>query len=185
MRNLDNAKFDAKNNKQKHVIGRIVNTFGLKGELKVLPENQNEFKDIKSFYIAGFDEKFVVEKCTIKDGKFIKLKLKDYDDINQVLKFLNKAIFTEESTDKKLDVDEYLTKDLIGCNLMYKNQVVGIITDVENYGATDIFVYEINNEEKRVPFVDSFIDKIDIKNKVVFATDDFYDGVIWKWRLIF
>ena len=179
MRNIDNAKKDVQNSEQNHILGKIVNTFGLKGELKILPENQNEFKGISSFFIAGFDSEFVAEKCTIKDNKFVKLKLKGYDDINQVLKFLNKNIFVKESIDRQLDDDEYLTKDLIGCNLVYKNQVIGVITDVENYGASDIFVFETpQKEEKQIAFADEYFDKVDIQNKTVFLTDKYNNGVV-------
>lgn len=165
-------------NENSKKLGKIVNFFGLKGELKVLPNSVSDFENLDKFYISGFDEEFKTEKVTIKDNRFVKLKIEGFDDINDIEKFKGRDIFIASKKEKQLSVDEYLTADLIGCNLIYKNKVIGTLTDVENFGASDIFVFIENNEEKRVPFVDEYIDKIDIKNKKIFVTENFYNGVI-------
>ena len=163
------------NNKK---IGKIVNSFGLKGELKVLPNTASDFDSLDKFYISGFDDEFKAEKITIKDNRFVKLKIIGYDDINDIEKFKGRDIIIASKKEQELKEDEFLTTDLIGCDLIYKNKVVGTLTDVENFGASDIFVFLENDQEKRVPFVSDFIDNVDIKNKKIFVTENFYDGVI-------
>ena len=165
-------------NENSKKLGKIVNFFGLKGELKVLPNSVSDFENLDKFYISGFDEEFKTEKVTIKDNRFVKLKIEGFDDINDIEKFKGRDIIIASKKEKQLGADEYLMADLIGCNLIYKNKVIGTLTDVENFGASDIFVFLENNEEKRVPFVGDFIDKIDIKNKKIFVTENFYNGVI-------
>lgn len=175
---MKNENIEKSTDIQQKKIGKMVNSFGLKGELKILPNSANDFENLDIFYISGFDQEFKVEKSIIKDNRFVKLKIFGYDDINDIEKFKGHDIIIASKKEKQLGVDEYLTEDLIGCNLIYKNKVVGQITEVENFGASDIFVFIENKEEKRVPFVDEFIDKIDIKNKKIFVTENFYDGVI-------
>ena len=86
-------------------IGKIVNTFGLKGELKVLPNDMCEvyFKELKKFYISSFNDEFECENISIKKGQFVKLKIKNYDDINKVLAFKNKDIFVTKEIGVKLN----------------------------------------------------------------------------------
>ncbi len=165
---------------ENQVIGKIVNTFGLRGELKVLAENKEyqKFENLKEFFIDGFDEKFLVEKIVIKKDQFIKLKIKGYDDINQVTKFKNKKIYITDTPKHDLEEGEFLVEDLIGCKLYSKDDYIATLVDVENFGATDIFVLDVNAKEARIPFVSDFIKNIDIKNKKIEITEHFYEGLV-------
>ncbi len=165
---------------ENQVIGKIVNTFGLRGELKVLAENREyqKFDNLKEFFIDDFEEKFVVEKITIKKDQFIKLKIKGYDDINQVTKFKNRNIVVKETPKKDLEEGEYLVEDLIGCKLYNKDDCIATLVDVENFGATDIFVLDIDGKEARIPFVGDYIKNIDIENKRIDITEHFYEGLV-------
>ena len=165
---------------ENQVIGKIVNTFGLRGELKVLTENREyqKFDNLKEFFIDGFEEKFVVEKIIVKKDQFIKLKIKGYDDINQVTKFKNRNIFVKETQKKDLEEGEYLVEDLIGCQLFNGKDFLATLVDVENFGATDIFVLNINGKEARIPFVSDYIKNIDIENKRIDITEHFYEGLV-------
>ena len=165
---------------EKFKIGKIVNTFGLKGELKVLAENgfENSFKNLNKFWIKSFDNEFVCENVSIKKGQFVKLKIKGFDDINNVLVFKNKDIYIEEFLEQKLEEGEYLTEDLIGSKLFEGDNEIATIVEVENFGATDILVLEMQGKEARVPFVSNFFEKIDPKNKKLVITKSFYEGLV-------
>lgn len=165
---------------ENRVIGKIVNTFGLKGELKVLAENKQyqNFNNLKEFFIQGFDEKFLVEKIVVKKDQFAKIKIKNYDDINLVEKFKNHNIFVMETPKQNLQEGEFLVEDLIGCRLYKSKDCIGTLIDVENFGATDIFVLDIDGKEARIPFVSDFIKNIDIKHKKIEITEHFYEGLV-------
>ena len=165
---------------ENRIIGKIVNTFGLRGELKVLAENKQygQFYNLKEFFIDGFDERFLVEKIVIKKDQFAKLKIRGYDDINQVEKFKNHTVFVKETQNKDLKEGEYLVEDLIDCKLYNNEECIATLVDVENFGATDIFVLDVAGREARVPFVSDFIKNIDIKNKKIEITEHFYEGLV-------
>ena len=165
---------------EKYKIGRIVNTFGLKGELKVLPEKglENDFKKLDKFWVKGFDEDFVCEKVVIKPNQFIKLKIKGYDDINLVLKFRNKDVLVEGFGKIELEDGEYLTEDLIGSKIYQNGKEIATIIEVENFGATDILVLSMQDKEARVPFVSNFFELIDPKNKRLDITECFFEGLV-------
>jgi 16S rRNA processing protein RimM len=165
---------------EKFKIGKIVNTFGLKGELKVLPEQnfENNFKNINKFWIKGYDNTFICEKISIKNGQFIKLKIKGYDDINEVLQFKNKDIYIDSFKEVELEDGEYLTEDLIGSKIYQKGEEIAIITEVENFGATDILVLDMAGKEARVPFVSEFFSKIEPKQKTLAITERFFEGLV-------
>ena len=165
---------------ENHFIGKIVNTFGLKGELKVLAEDRQyqNFDNLKEFFIDGFDEKFSVEKIVVKKDQFVRIKINGYDDINQVEKFKNHKIFIAEEQKQDLEYGEFLVEDLIGCKLYNNKDCIGTLVDVENFGATDIFVLDIDSKEARIPFVSDFIKNIDIKNKKIEITEHFFEGLV-------
>ena len=159
-------------------IAKIVNTHGLKGQLKLLPviDNNKIFHDLKTFEISGYFDKFECEKITKKDNMYL-LKILGYDDINQVEKFKGKDLFVEQ-VEIKLEEGQYLVEDLIGSKLLFEDKQIGIIKNVVNYGASDIFVFEDGKKEMSVPFVDEFFDEIDVKNKTIVVNKHFFEGVV-------
>ena len=70
-------------------IGQIVNSYGIKGFLKVVPytDDITRYSNLKEIYI---EKNKKLEKMEIEEGKYHKnlvlLKLKGIDDINETLK---------------------------------------------------------------------------------------------------
>ena len=162
----------------KKIIAKIVNTHGLKGQLKILPivDDKVVFDGLKKFEISGVLEQFECEKI-VKSGNVYLLKMVGYDDINLVEKYKGHEIVIEQ-TEVQLSKNQYFVSDLIGCEIMFENKVVGKIKAVENYGASDILVFADGKKEMSVSFVDYFFDKIDVENKVLVANDHFFEGVV-------
>ena len=160
-------------------IGKIVNTIGLNGQLKFLLLGTNDaiLKTAKNLYIGNFDEKFECETFSKKSGNVYSLKLLDYNDINDVEKFKNCDVFIEHNN-QNIGTNQFFVADLVGCQIFFDGNNAGIVIDVENFGASDILVFEQYKKEFRVPFVLEYIEKVDIKNKQIFASDKFLDGVV-------
>ncbi len=152
-------------------IGKIVNTHGIKGELRILskfPYKDKVFINNMKIYI---DKKDIEIINTYRRHKnFDMITLKGYNNINEVLKYKGKYVYID-SSDIKLDNNKYLDEELIGLTVIYENIEKGIIKDIERYDKTVLFNIKGNNKNYLIPYNDNLIDKIDINNKKIYIKD--------------
>lgn len=152
-------------------IGKIVNTHGIKGELRLL--SKFPYKDM--VFIKGMiiyidkDSKEVINSYR-KHKNFDMITLEGYNNINEVLKYKGKNVYVD-SNDIKLDNDKYLDEELIGLSVIYENMERGIITNIERYDKTVLFNIKGKTQEYLIPYNDNLIDNIDMKNKKIFIKD--------------
>lgn len=153
---------------EKIKVGTIINTHGIKGELKIARTGIEEFdRDIK-YYIEDFNEEFKINNSKIHKGNYIIL-LDGYNNINDVLKFKGKSIYISSDDLIELDDnDEYYVMDLIGIEVINQNdEVIGKVTDVLEYDVNDVYVVKNDNTERLIPAVAGFIIDIDVDNNIM------------------
>lgn len=149
---------------KKIIVGKIINTRGIRGELKVQRTNNEPFDRQIYYYIGDLDTPFEIIKART-DGQIAYIKLKDYDNINDVLVFKNKFIYVSEADLYDLDQDEFYIKDLIGLEVVNsQGEKIGHIKDVLTHAANDIYLLECQDGEKLVPAVKEFIKKVDLES---------------------
>ena len=76
-------------------IGQIVNTQGLKGEVRVYPytDDINRFDDLEYFYLdKGLNNKYEVERVRYK-GNMVIMKIKGIDSIELAQKLKTKNMY--------------------------------------------------------------------------------------------
>ena len=152
-------------------IGKIVNTHGIKGELRLLskfPYKDKVFINNMKIYINKKDEEII--NTYRKHKNFDMITLKGYNNINEVLKYKGKYVYVEDS-DITLEDNKYLDEELIGLNVIYENNNKGLITDIERYDKTVLFNIKNNDKNYLIPYNDNLIDKIDINNKKIYIKD--------------
>ena len=152
-------------------IGKIVNTHGIKGELRLLskfPYKDKVFINNMTIYIDKKDKEII--NTYRKHKNFDMITLKGYNNINEVLKYKGKYVYVDNN-DIVLDNNKYLDEDLIGLNVIYEDNDKGIITDIERYDKTVLFNIKGNDKEYLIPYNDNIIDKIDINNKRIYIKD--------------
>lgn len=151
-------------------IGQIVNTYGIKGFVKVVPftDNINRFEDLKTVYV---ETKKGLENFEIEEVKYAKntvlLKLKGIDDINIAEKYKNCYIKISRENAVKLPEDTYFIVDLLDIKVYTDEDIyLGNIIDVYPTGSNDIYVVK-NEEGKQVllPAIGEVIKTVDIQNK--------------------
>ncbi|MDD2370774.1 MAG: ribosome maturation factor RimM [Firmicutes bacterium] len=134
------------------IIGKIVGTFGIKGELKIYPltNNKEMFLDFKSLLLtdgAGF-KKVNVVKSRIQKNTVIML-LESIVTVNQAQEFIGKEIFIEESELPDLEEEEAYVYELLGMKVyLENNDYLGKIIDVFDNGAHSIYVIEDDNKKE-------------------------------------
>ena len=149
----------------KITVGKIVNTRGLRGEVKVYPyvdelESFNEFS-----YLLVNDVKY-----NIKGVKFFKnmvfVTLEGIDTIEKAaaLKNFDAEIFEKDLPE--LSEGEFYIKDIIGMEVVTdKDEVIGTVKDVFRTGSND--VYEVTRDGKKpmyLPAIKDVILKYDVEN---------------------
>ena len=152
-------------------IGKIVNTHGIKGELRLLskfPYKDKVFINNMTIYIDKKDEEII--NTYRKHKNFDMITLKGYSNINEVLKYKGKNVYVNDS-DIKLDNNKYLDEELIGLNVIYEGNNKGTIIDIERYDKTVLFNIKNNDKEYLIPYNENIIDKIDINNKRIYIKD--------------
>lgn len=154
---------------EKIKIGMIVNTQGLKGELRVklISGYKENFERFEFFYIEG--QKYAIEKYRFKKNLLI-IKFESIDDIDTAEQFINSSIYLNKEEVPLLD-NEFLIEDLVGSDVyVYRRGLIGQLVKIDNeISSTGIFVIENpeNNQEYMIPIISQFIKKIDFKNKKI------------------
>lgn len=152
-------------------IGKIVNTHGIKGELRLLskfPYKDKVFiKDMNIYINKAHNE---VINSYRKHKNFDMITLKGYSNINEVLKYKGKNVYVN-TDDINLDKDKYLDEELIGLDVIYEEIIRGTVSDIERYDKTVLFVIKGNDKEYLIPYNDNIIDNIDINNKKIYIKD--------------
>lgn len=148
-------------------VGKIVNTHGLRGEVKVVPwtDYPEVFEDIETVYIK---KKTEYEKLDIAGLKYQKnnliVRFSQLKDINEAEKYKNRVLYAERDALGELPEGVYYIADLIGLEVVKEDgEKVGVINDVFNTGSNDI--YDVKREGKKnmlIPVIDDVVIDIDI-----------------------
>jgi len=153
------------------IIGKIVNTHGIDGEVKIIEETDfpERFTIGNTIYLIKSDEETVpVEIENYRQmNKYGLLKLKGYDDIkhSELLKGLELKIKKEQVD--KLPEGEYYYFEIIGCEVYtITGELIGVVDSIMSPGANDVWVVkDIQNNEHLIPFIPPVVKSVDIENK--------------------
>lgn len=154
-------------------IGQIVNTFGIKGFVKVNPftDDLDRFEELKSVFIVKNKELIDFEIEEVKYQKHIVLiKFKGINDINMAEKYKGCYIKISRKDARKLPKDTYFIADLIGLNVYDEDgKLLGKLEDIYNNKSHDIYVVK-NDLGKQIllPSTKEVIKQINIdENKII------------------
>ncbi len=115
-------------------IGQIVNTYGIKGFVKVVPftDDVKRFENLESVYIDYQGKLLLVNIEEVSYSKAnVLLKFKEFPDINMVEKFKNCYLKIERKDAVKLPENTYFIADLIGIEVYTEEgKLLGKIDDI-------------------------------------------------------
>ena len=150
------------------LIGKIVNTHGLKGEVRILSSfkyKDRVFKKGINIYI-GKDKVNEVINSYRHHKIFEMITMNGYNDINQILKYKGEYVFVNKE-DIVLNENEYLDEDIIGLSVYVDDKCLGKVRRIDDHSGNLILV--IKNDEKNylVPYNFDIIENIDLEKKVM------------------
>ncbi len=157
-------------------IGKLVNTHGIKGEMRI--RSNSDFKDIRFQEGEELIVKMKSGQITLKIASHYEHKTFDivsfegYTNINDVLQFKNLDIYARELSQDDLEDGEYFNRQLVG--LQIENQYgekIGIVKEVvENPGSNLLRI--VDGEKKYlVPFNEQFINDVDLEKETIYIEE--------------
>ena len=152
-------------------IGQIVNTQGLKGEVRVYPytDDINRFDELEYFYIdKNLNNKYEVERVRYK-GNMVIMKIKDIDSIELAEKLKTKNMYIGREQGRELEEGEFFVSDLIGLDVFtVDGEKVGVLKDVLQHAINDVYVVSSGEKEYLIPSIEKFVPTIDLdQNKMI------------------
>lgn len=149
-------------------IGKIVNTQGVRGEVRILPSTDDikRFEKLKDITIYKNDKTQTLEIENIRYHKnFVICKFKNIDTMDDGEKLRNYVIRITDEQAIPLEEDEYFIRDLIGIEVFENNIKLGEIYDVILTGANDVYAVKTDDKDILIPAIKQCILNIDMKNK--------------------
>ncbi len=142
-------------------VGKIVNTHGIKGELRILSGgsfSNNDFKpEYKTLIIQ--DKKYKVTSYRFHK-KFHQVFFEGFNDINDVLFLKGQSVFVDQKDDS-IDID-----NLIGANVYQNDKKIGVIKSISN---TKLYKLINLDSGQVIPLNEKFVvsmsqEKVEVKN---------------------
>ena len=155
-------------------VGKIIDTFGLKGEVKVY--TTSSLKDLRYsknyvLYIDQGDEKLKVsiKSHKEKDKNIDILSFNEFNSINEIEKFVGKELLAiKDSND--LYEDEYFYSDLENSLVFDENKnELGKVIRVNDFNNITNLEVKINSKDKTIfiPFNDFFVKDVNVATKTI------------------
>ena len=153
-------------------IGKLVNTHGIKGEVKIYTytDDIEALKKLKKMYLVmknGELKEYKVQSSKIQKSMLL-VKFEGIDTVEEGNK-LRETIVKRERKDNELSEDEFFITDLIGLKVYEDNGAyLGILDDVLQPGANDVYVVKLEDgSELLLPVIKQVVKDIDIENQKI------------------
>lgn len=147
------------------LIGKIVNTHALKGEVRLISDfeyKEKVFVINNELYIGKEKNKETIETYR-KHKNFDMIKFKGIETINEVIKYKGQKVYILKET-LNLGEDEILIDELINMQVVFNNEILGEVEEYRNDSGNKI----IKVSGKYIPYNKNFIEKIDKKERKIY-----------------
>ncbi len=152
-------------------IGQIVNTHGLKGDVKVMPwcDDPSIYHELE--YVLIDNKEYKIQKSSLHKNTVL-LKLAGIDHINDAELYRNKTLFVPREELGELPEGTYYICDLLGCLVKTDDgRALGEISDIIKTGSNDVYVVEDENKKSvLIPVIPDVIKSVDVEEKLVIIT---------------
>ncbi len=156
-------------------IGKVVNTHGIRGEIKVWP--QTDFPEVRfkpgsklMMFPPEAGQPITIEILASREQKkMYVLQIKGYDNINQVEKYKGWELKVAESERVPLPEGEYYFRDIVGCAVESdEGEQLGTVKDILSTGANDIWVVQMpKGKDLLIPVIDDVVLNVDIAERKI------------------
>ena len=151
-------------------IGTFGQPQGLKGEIKIIMfiSSFESFKRLHQYLKEDGETEWHFVKFRYGGNKLFAM-VEDCQDRDAALALQGKKIYSSRKKFPKTRNNEYYVIDLIGCKVKnIENQNLGIVVNIQNFGASDLMEIENNFQKKfYIPMNDGNIVSVDVQEKKI------------------
>lgn len=155
-------------------IGRVANTHGVRGDIKVFPttDDPQRFKKLKKVIIEdarGGEQTYHISGVKYVN-KFVVLNLKEIEDMDSALRLKQGIVKIDRKHALPLEEDEYYIQDLMGMEVFLEDgEKLGDLREVLFTGANDVYIVDLlDGGEVLLPAIRQCVLDINVKkNKMV------------------
>ncbi len=151
-------------------IGEIVNTHGIKGEVRIISDFKYKKEVLKKDFkvYIGKEKKEEVINTYRVHKIYDMVTFKNIIDINDVLEYKGSNVYIKR---EDLKIDGILDEDIIGLDVYSNNKKIGKLKEIIKSKAHDILVVKNNEKKYLIPYINEFIDKIELDNKKIYIKE--------------
>lgn len=156
-------------------VGKIVNTHGIKGEVRVISKTdfaEERYKPGNTLYLFmdGRNEPVEVTVNTHRLHKqFHLLQFKERQNLNEVEELKNAIIKVPEEELGELNEGEFYFHEIIGCEVFTEEgELIGKVKEILTPGANDVWVIgRKGKKDALIPYIESVVKPIDVREKKI------------------
>ena len=139
-------------------IGKIVNTHGIRGEVKIQPwcDEPELFDELEYLFIEG-------EKYNIVRNRFHKtcqiVQLENVNNIDDAERFKNKIVYINRDA-LELPEGRYYIADIEGLTVKEQNvRILGVVDEIINTGSNDVYSLKdtFNKKPVLIPVIEGVV----------------------------
>lgn len=156
-------------------VGKIVNTHGIRGEVRVIsstdfPEERYAIGNKLSLFQEEKKTPLVLTVATHRQHKnFDLLTFEGFLTIEMVEAFRGGILKISENQLTDLEGNEFYFHEIMGCTVYdLEGQEIGVVTDILQTGANDVWtVTPAKGKEHYIPYIEEVVKEIDIDEKKI------------------
>lgn len=145
-------------------IGDIVNTHGLKGELRIISDfkyKEKVFQPDFKIYVGRQKEELQI-KTYRKHKNYDMVTLFDVNGIEEAIAYKGDSVYINRDD---VEIDGYFDEDLIGLKAYTDDKYIGDVSDILKNIANDILVITLDEKRYLVPNISEFVINVNLENQ--------------------
>ncbi|MBA4536202.1 ribosome maturation factor RimM [Bacillus aquiflavi] len=156
-------------------VGKIVNTHGIKGEVRVISKTdfpKERYQPGNTLYLFKQKESKPLQ-LTVKSHRIHKsfdlLTFEEYNNVNEVEPMKGGTLKVSEDQLMELGEGEFYFHEIIGCLVFTTlGEEIGKVTEILTPGANDVWVVKDGDgNDYLIPYIEQVVKKVDTNEKLI------------------
>lgn len=157
-------------------VGNIVNTHGIRGELKVMATTdfpEERFVKGQELVIDGQKPLTVIIQTVRQHKQFFLISFKDMQNINDVEKYKGRELMIDGEDLQELDDNEFYYHEIVGLTVIdnENGETLGTVKEIMELPANDVWVVSRKgHDDIYLPYIESVVTEINLDDKTAHVT---------------